>query len=76
MANYKYGGFLVQNANAAFDALHHPGQLAPYSGIYRCAVCGHEAVSTRDHVLPPQNHHTHATYAPIQWQLIVVSTHA
>jgi hypothetical protein len=75
MADYKNPRFLTQNNHSAFDATHHAGALAPYSGIYRCAVCGHEAVSTQGHTLPPQTHHTHPNRTAIAWQLIVASTH-
>jgi hypothetical protein len=75
MANYKYATFISQMNNPAFDELYHPGAIAPYSGIYRCHVCGHEAVSTKGNTLPPQTHHTHPTFAPIQWRLAVASTH-
>jgi hypothetical protein len=72
MSQYKYPQFLKQNTNAAFDSLHTPGTTTPYSGIYRCYVCGKEDVSTEGHPLPPQNHHQHpAGGDPIRWQLIV-----
>jgi hypothetical protein len=72
MAQYKNQNFLKHNTNAAFDALHVPGAATPYSGIYRCAVCGKEDVSTEGHPLPPQNHHQHSAGAgSIRWQLIV-----
>lgn len=76
MAQYKHAVFLSHITDNAFDLLHHPGTPTPLSGIYRCHVCGHEAVSTRHHPLPPQNHHTHGSGAAIQWRLIVASTHA
>jgi hypothetical protein len=72
MAQYKYAEFLKQNTNEAYDVLYEPGALTPYSGIYRCAVCGKEDVSVHNKPLPPQNHHTHAAGpGPIRWQLIV-----
>ena len=75
MALYKYPQVLKHSSDAAFDAIHHPGAATPYSGIYGCAVCGHQAVSTKGHPLPPQNHHTHTSYQPIRWKLLVASTH-
>jgi hypothetical protein len=75
MANYKHPAFLNQMNSDEFDKLHHAGQLAPWSGIYRCQVCGHECVSTQGHHLPPQDHHTHAQGQPIQWRLVVASAH-
>ena len=73
MAYYKYSTYITQNTHDAFDALHSPGTEAPYSGIYRCEVCGHEAVSTMDNRLPPQNHHQHPNNQAIQWRLIVAT---
>ncbi|HXM22528.1 MAG TPA: hypothetical protein VN948_14830 [Terriglobales bacterium] len=72
MAQYKYSQFLKHNSNDAFDKLHEPGARTPFSGIYRCAICGKEDVSTYEHPLPPQNHHQHAAgIGPIRWQLVV-----
>lgn len=76
MALYKHGNFLTQTDNAAFDARHSPGATAPYSGIYRCVVCGHEITSEESNPLPPQNHHQHAPgLGPIAWRLIVYADH-
>lgn len=71
MALYKYQQFISRTDHAAFDELHHPGNSTPYSGIYRCEVCGHEIVSTQGHPLPPQNHHQHPQHQAIKWRLIV-----
>lgn len=71
MALYKYSKFLSPRDGPAFDVLHPPAATTPYSGIYRCEVCGHEVVSTEGHPLPPQDHHQHSSYRSIQWQLIV-----
>jgi hypothetical protein len=72
MAYYKNGNYLTQNTNTAFDELHEPGTSSTYSGIYRCAVCGHEVTHVIDKPLPPQNHHEHSpSQGKIRWQLIV-----
>lgn len=77
MAFYKAQQYLSHNSDATFDVLYHPAQHTPYSGIYRCEGCGVEAVSTKGHPLPPQNHHQHtALQGPIRWRLIVMSTHS
>ncbi len=77
MAEYKYAKYLTQITDGTLDKTFPPSTATPLSGIYRCDVCGHEAVSTKDHPLPPQNHHQHANrLVPIAWRLIVVSTHA
>jgi len=74
MAIYKYQQFLTQSNHQAFDALHHPGETTPHSGIYRCEVCAENEVSTHGHPLPPQNHHQHNPAAgPIRWRLIVAT---
>lgn len=76
MADYKNSNYLKHNTHAAFDGTHHAGAVAPFSGIYRCVVCSHEAVSTKGNRLPPQDHHIHANrVTPIAWQLIVASSH-
>ena len=72
MAQYKNSAFLKHNTDVAFDAVHGPGAITPYSGIYRCTVCGREDVSVHNKPLPPQDHHVHtAGLGPIRWQLIV-----
>ncbi|NTH13566.1 hypothetical protein G6L94_16605 [Agrobacterium rhizogenes] len=73
MAYYKNGAFLVQQQGPEFDALHAVSQATPFSGIYRCTVCGQSITSTFSHPLPPQNHHQHPQHQPIRWQLIVKS---
>jgi hypothetical protein len=76
MALYKYPQVLQRSSSAAFDAIYQPGASAPHSGIYRCTVCGHQAVSTAGYPLPPQSHHVHPNRQPIRWQLVVASTQA
>lgn len=76
MAWYKHANFLAKNNHELFDQLYHAGAEAPHSGIYRCHVCGHEAVSTQGHRLPPQGHPPHPNGQPIQWRLIVACQHA
>jgi hypothetical protein len=74
MARYKYPQILSISTHAGFDAIHAPGTPAPYSGIYRCTGCGHEAVSTSGNPLPPQGSHVHgAGQGHIEWQVIVVA---
>jgi hypothetical protein len=76
MAIYKNAGFLQQSEDIAFGQLHRPGSEAPYSGVYKCAGCGREAVSTAGKSLPPQNHHQHTIpQGQIRWRLIVASSH-
>lgn len=76
MAYYGDIKYLERNSNEAFGKVNEPGTAAPYSGIYRCDGCGHEAVSTHGHPLPPQNHHQHsAAQGKIRWRLIVAATH-
>ena len=72
MALYKYPEFLAKSTHDAFDGIHHPGQDAPYPGIYRCVGCGKEIALAVGHKLPPQNHHTHTpAQGSIRWQLVV-----
>jgi hypothetical protein len=72
MALYKNPQFLEQNDDKAFDSSLEPGVEAPWPGLYKCRVCGHEIAIAMGHILPPQNHHQHAPgQGPIRWRLIV-----
>jgi len=72
MALYKYNQFLEKSEHEAFDQLQVPGSAAPYPGIYRCEVCGHEIAIAGGHTLPQQNHHQHSPgQEPIRWRLEV-----
>ena len=71
MSLYKNSNYLRTSDSPAFDALHQPGANTDNSGIYRCEACGHEITSNKGNPLPPQNHHQHATGAPIRWRLTV-----
>lgn len=76
MAHYKYPQVLQKVDGGAYDQFHHPGNITPDSGIYRCEVCGWEIVSEKFKTFPPQSHHTHAIgLGPIQWRLIVFAVH-
>jgi hypothetical protein len=72
MAQYKYGNYLNNSDNSAYDTKHSPGAEAPNAGIYRCVACGDEIGIAKGHTLPPQNHHQHAPgVGKIEWQLLV-----
>jgi hypothetical protein len=72
VALYYYQQFISQaNHHPQFDTLYSPGERTAWSGIYRCEVCGKEAVHTIDKSLPPQNHHTHPQGQPIRWRCVV-----
>jgi len=76
MALYKYGNLLTQSQDAAFDAVHTPGQIPPHSGIYRCVGCGREVVGEHGRTLPPQNHHQHTVQqGAIRWRMAVYADH-
>ncbi len=61
----------------AFDTIFRPRATTPFSGIYRCTVCGWEEVSVAYTTLPPQNHHTHAPgLGHILWRLSAYARHA
>lgn len=73
MALYKDKQYLNDSDHGAFDRLHRPGKAAPGSGIYRCEVCGAEAVCEKSTLLPPKTHHVHAKeLGQIEWRLIVL----
>jgi len=71
MALYKDGDRLKHSADAAFDAIHKPGETVPHSGIYRCTSCDDEIACNKGDPFPPQNHHQHQPPAPIRWRLLV-----
>ncbi len=73
MAFYKHSNFLTPNQHAEFDVLHPPGYRPENSGVYRCRGCGKEVTTEKGNPLPPQNHHQHSNYTPIQWQLVVAT---
>lgn len=72
MASYKYGSYLTKSDSDAFDKTFGPGQIGPWSGIYRCTNCGDEIAANAGNPLPPQNNHQHADRSkPIVWKLLV-----
>jgi hypothetical protein len=72
MAYYKDMKYLTRSDHKLFDSLFSPSETTPFSGIYRCEVCGHEDTSIKGKPLPPQDHHQHASYqGPIRWRLVV-----
>jgi hypothetical protein len=76
MALYKYGSYLQQNTDKAFDVEHQPGTKPPHSGIYRCMGCGREIVAEEGRQFPPQNHHQHTgSQGAIRWRMIVYADH-
>lgn len=76
MAKYQNGNALQHVQDPAFNAVHQPGSIAPFAGIYRCVGCGHEIGIAEGHVLPPQTHPQHpASAGAIRWQLLVFAQH-
>lgn len=77
MAIYKHLSDVQKSTEAdTFDTFYAPGTHAPMSGIYRCAGCGREDISTAGHPLPPQNHHQHSQgQGAIRWRLAVWADH-
>lgn len=74
MALYKHGKYFSQSNDAEFDKLHNPGDICPFSGIYRCESCGDEIAANKNTPLPPQNHHQHApAQGRIRWKLIAAT---
>lgn len=72
MAQYKYGQYLNQSNDSAYDTKYSPGASAPNAGVYRCAGCGDEIGIAKGHTLPPQNHHQHSpSTVKVEWQLLV-----
>ena len=73
MAVYKDGNRLEHSQDAAFDAIYKPGDIVPYSGIYRCTSCNDEVACNAGDPFPPQNHHQHSPPALIRWRLLVAA---
>lgn len=61
----------VSKEQTWWKSRYNPGDSVPYSGIYRCTVCGKEITSNGSDPFPPQNHHQHSQQQAIKWQLIV-----
>lgn len=76
MAWYKYSQYLQASGSDAYDRVFSPGEIAPWSGIYRCTTCHTEAACNQNQPLPPQTHHVHVqSLGPIRWTLIVYAEH-
>lgn len=71
MALYKFDDRIRKSTHKAFDDLHQPGDIAPYSGIYQCENCSRENACNHGDPLPPQNHAQHSSSKKIVWRLIV-----
>lgn len=54
-----------------WESRYSPGEKVPYSGIYRCVICGKEVTCNNGDPLPPQNDSQHKSCKDIKWQLIV-----
>lgn len=72
MAMYQHSENLTWSNHPVFNQTYHPGQLAPFGGLYRCTGCGLEIGIAKGHVLPPQSHHWHVSATPIKWQPLVI----
>lgn len=72
MALYQNGNELTHKVDPIFDAVHTPGNPAPYSGIYICTNCRDEAACNHGDPLPPQNHRQHPVgKGEVRWKLLV-----
>lgn len=82
MPNYKNASYFCQiPSDGNFDVIYAPGQITPFSGIYRCASCGFECASTYSHPLPPEtscmNHSPRwpNQHGLVRWQLAAAAIH-
>jgi hypothetical protein len=74
MAVFKSLDYLQQSTHPAFDAATVPGKVTPYTGIFRCTVCGREIAAESGTVLPGNDHHAHgAGQGGVQWLLVVAA---
>jgi hypothetical protein len=81
MAEYqKDGKHMTPSAAVEFGVIHKPGELAPFSGIYRCE-CSVEATVEGGRHLPTTHLMSGASAAAVllckgpRWQLLVKATH-
>ncbi len=75
MALFKNTYYVWHVQGEAFDHVYAPGELAPYSGIYRCEGCGCEHVLVEQQPLPLNEHHTHIpVQGGVAWQLVVAAS--
>ena len=76
MALYRDPQFVRLFNDDVFDIVYKPGDSAPYAGIYRCVVCGHEIGIAHGHTLPTEGHSAHPEAgAQISWKLLVFAQH-
>ena len=82
MPNYKDPTVFTQLPNDPnFDTVHQPGQVTPFSGIYKCRSCGFECASVKGFPLPTQRdcsaHHPQwKVYAgTVSWRLVAAAIH-
>lgn len=74
MALYREEDYVKKaNPHECFERVRKPGEIADYSGIYRCVNCGDENACNKGNPLPPQNTHQHKSSAPIGWKLLVLA---
>jgi len=75
MPIYQQTATFVQVQNVAFNVAHSPGERVPFSGIYRCDVCGYEDACNKGDPFPPQLPSVHAHFQPIRWRLVCMAIH-
>lgn len=80
MAIYKYNNDVSQSTHDAFDIVYKPGEMTPYSGVYRCQSCAVEIVSEQARTFPPtracRDHNPKAVGGTITWRMVVYAQHA
>jgi hypothetical protein len=81
MPYFKSNVTYKQDNSAAFDSVYSPGTRTPHSGVYHCAGCGFEIVSTEGHPLPPEHscpQHSsrwRCRHGEVRWQLVSAPIH-
>jgi len=63
----------VSSAQTWWNSRYSSGDTVPFSGIYRCTVCGKEVTCNATDPFPPQNHSQHKQQQAVEWQLIIRS---
>lgn len=74
MGIYKNPNYIAKSDHSAFDDVHKPGAITPWSGIYRCTTCDVEVVSEKGKPLPPTHAHKLQDHE-LRWKLAVYADH-
>jgi hypothetical protein len=67
--------FKEDRAEPEFNRLHNPGEIVPYSGIYRCEGCQFEDVDEQRNRFPPAKDVHVCRPGATKWRLVALAIH-